>query len=123
MVGFLVFIVALILSGILLPIGFIWGVGEAFWKRGFKSGFNRISDYFFDMALSIDQLGNVTCKELFNDTLILNRSKNRFGNPDETISSVLGKNKRDNTLTRTGKILDYVLDKLDKNHSINSIDQ
>ena len=68
-------------------------------------------------------VGNVTCKELFNDTLILNNSENIFGDPDETISSVLGKNKRDGTLTKTGKILAAILDKLDKNHTIKSIDQ
>lgn len=121
--GILIFIVAAILAIILLPIGFIWGTIESFWRRGFKSGFKRISEYFFDIALSIDQLGNVACRELFNDALIVNRSVHRFGNPDETISSVLGKNKQDNTLTVAGKVLDYVLDKLDKNHSINSIEQ
>lgn len=121
--GILIFIIAAILSIVLLPIGFIWGVVEAFWKRGFKSGFKRISEYFYDMALSIDQFGNVTCKELFNDTLIINSSDDRFGDPDETISSVLGKNKRDGTLTKTGKILSWILDKLDKNHVIKSIDQ
>ena len=123
MIGIVVFIIAILLSLILLPIGFIWSTVEAFWNRGWKSGWNRVSEYFFDMALSIDQLGNVTCKELFNDTLIVNSSKNRFGDPDETISSVLGKNKRDNTLTKPGKILSWILDKLDKNHVIKSIDQ
>ena len=123
MIGFLIFIIAVIIGSILLPIGFIWGVGEAFYRRGWKSGWNRISDYFYDIALSIDQLGNVTCKELFNDTLISHKSENKFGNPDETISSVLGKNKRDGTLTKAGKALDYILDKLDKDHTINSIDQ
>jgi hypothetical protein len=123
MIGFLIFLVAVVLSSILLPIGFIWGVGEALVNRGWKSGWERISDYFYDMALSVDQLGNVTCKELFNDVLIVNSSTNRFGNPDETISSVLGKNKRDNTLTKGGKVLASILDKLDKNHITNSIDQ
>jgi hypothetical protein len=50
------------------------------------------------------------------------KSKHRFGHPDETISSVLGKNKRDNTLTKLGAILSNVLDFLDENHSIKSIE-
>jgi len=121
--GILIFIVAAILATILLPIGLVWGIGEAFVEKGFKSAWGRLSDYFFDTALSIDQLGNVACKELFNDTLIKNNSQNRFGDPDETISSVLGKNKRDGTLTKTGIALSWILDKLDKNHVIKSIDQ
>ena len=121
--GILIFIVAAILSVVLLPIGFIWGIGEAFFKRGLKSAWKRLSNYFYDMALSIDQLGNVACKELFNDALILHSSENKFGNPDETISSVLGKNKRDGSLTKAGRILSNILDKLDKNHVTKSIDQ
>jgi 8-oxo-dGTP diphosphatase len=41
---------------------------------------------------------------------------------DETISSVLGKNKKANTLSKIGKGLDWILDILDKNHSIKSIE-
>ena len=45
----------------------------------------------------------------------------RFGNFEETISSVLGKNQLKGTLTRTGKALVWVLDKIDKNHCKKSI--
>jgi hypothetical protein len=79
--------------------------------------------YFLNLALSIDQLGNALCRELFNKTLIKSNSSHIFGNPDETISSVLGKNKRDSTLTFTGKILASILDKIDENHCVNSIDE
>lgn len=41
----------------------------------------------------------------------------------ETISGVLGKNERDNTLSKTGKILVWILNKLDKNHCFKSIDK
>ena len=46
----------------------------------------------------------------------------KFGDEDETISSVLGKNKLTKTLTKTGKTLDWILEKLDRNHSIESIE-
>lgn len=121
--GFIFFIVSMVLGWILIPMGVIWGFVEAFVKRGFKSSLKRLNKYFFDIAISIDQLGNVACKELFNDVLIRYYSKNRFGNPDETVSSVLGKNKRDNTLTVAGNVLERILHFLDKNHSINSIEQ
>ena len=45
-----------------------------------------------------------------------------FGNPDETISSVLGKNQRDNTLTLLGKLIVWVLNMVDENHSEKAIE-
>ena len=44
-----------------------------------------------------------------------------FGNSDETISSALGKNKENNTLTGFEKVIDNILDIIDKNHSLDSI--
>ena len=55
---------------------------------------------------------------LFNKVLI-NEKGYRFGDIRETISSVLGKNQRDKTLTKTGKVLVWVLD---KNHCEKSIE-
>jgi hypothetical protein len=77
-------------------------------------------EYFFSSALSIDKFANRELRTLWNKTL---RKDNgyAFGKLDETISSALGKNKRDNTLTKAGKILCLILDKIDKNHCINSI--
>lgn len=121
MKGIVVFIIAVVLSSILVPIGFFWGVVDSFYKRGFKEGYKRLSDFFWDSALSIDQTANVLCREFFNDTLILPNGY-KFGNPDETISGVIGKNKLESKLTRAGRLLDWVLDKIDNNHSINSIE-
>ncbi len=39
-----------------------------------------------------------------------------FGKENETISSALGKNERDKTLSKKGKLLVKILDFLDKNH-------
>ncbi|CAA0254832.1 hypothetical protein V2605_03440 [Tenacibaculum maritimum] len=118
----LLLIVAILLFAILLPVAVVWGIGASFWKRKFKNGTKEVAQWFYAWALSIDQLGNVVCKELFNDAL--RKPKGAiFGNPDETISSVLGKNKLTNTLTGTGRALDWVLNKLDPNHSINSIEE
>jgi len=121
--GILLFIAAVILNLILLPVALIWGVVESFWQRGLGSALKRINKYFFDLAISLDQFGNVVCKELLNDALIKSSSPYKFGNPDETISSVLGKNKREGHLLKIGKAVDYTLDKLDENHSIKSIEQ
>ena len=68
------------------------------------------SGYFFKLAISLDQLGNVAMSRLFNDILI-HPNRDLFGDEDETISSVLGKNKLNGTLKPIGKFLVYVLDK------------
>lgn len=76
----------------------------------------------YKVALGIDQLGNVVCARLFNFFLI-DAAGHQFGNEDETISSVLGKNKRANTLTLFGMLLDILLEFIDKNHNIEAIEE
>ena len=85
----------------------------------FKGG--NVSNYFKETAIDIDRFGNRNLRTLLNETLQKNGYK--FGDERETISSALGKNKRDNTLTKTGIIICDILDYLDKNHCIKSIKQ
>lgn len=113
----LLFLIALILFCIFAPIGFIVTLIP---KRNW---WWHIKKYSFKLAHTIDQSGNVVCEDMFNYTLIKKNAVNKFGNPDETISSVIGKNKVKNNLTKTGNILDNILDKIDPNHSIKSIDE
>lgn len=120
--GVLLYIVSLIISIILLPLGFVYMIFKMIYKqRFFQEGLPAINQKFLKLATAVDIYGNVACSELFNDTLIKKESIDRFGNYGETISSVIGKNKIKNTLTKTGKILDYILDFFDPNHSIKSI--
>ena len=70
----------------------------------------------------MDKFGNREFRTLLNKTLIL-ESGHKFGDMNETISGVLGKNERDKTLSKTGKILVLILNKLDKNHCLKSIDK
>lgn len=108
--GFILTIIAYILLLILSPVGFIWAI------------FTRPKDYFWRIAISLDQLGNVICAEAMNFLLIQPFSKYKFGNPDETISSVLGKNQLHDRLKPFGKWVVEVLGRLDENHSIKSIE-
>jgi hypothetical protein len=103
-------IVAILLSIILFPIGFI--VSMFYPKRG---------KYLYKIALGIDQLGNIVCARLFNFFLI-DLDGYQFGDEDETISSVIGKNKQANTLTMFGMLLDVILEKIDKNHTVDAIE-
>lgn len=85
------------------------------WYKG------ELNEYRMNLAISVDQYSNGLCKYLFNQILI-KKTGYKFGNIDETISSVIGKNKVDNTLTWFGAFCDWFLDVLEKEHSIKSID-
>ena len=80
----------------------------------------RTKGYFKDSAISLDKYANREFRTLWNKTL---RKINgyQFGNIGETISSALGKNERDNTLTKTGKALVWILNQLEKDHCFLSI--
>jgi hypothetical protein len=80
----------------------------------------RSSSYFRDTALSIDIFANREYRTLWNKTL---RKPNgyEFGFIGETISSALGKNQRDKTLTTAGKVLVWILDRFEQDHCLNSI--
>jgi hypothetical protein len=117
MIGLILFILSTFLAGVIYPIGFIYSVGLTILKSGYK----RLDDYLFNCAYATDQHANVFLAKLFNDVMI-KTGGHKFGNPDETISSVLGKNKLMGKLSLFGKCLDYILHLLDNNHSIKSIE-
>lgn len=109
--GFLLSLIAYLLLLILAPIGIVWSI------------LKRPKNYFWRIAISLDQLGNVICAEPMNSIFLNERAKDFFGNPDETISSVLGKNQVNESLSISGKILVNLLSSLDENHSIKSIEE
>lgn len=108
-------IIAIMLFVVIEPISFVYVV---FWKKKFS--FSRINGYLRSFAIDVDRFGNHHFRSLFNATLIT-ADGYKFGDFRETISSVLGKNQRDKTLTRTGEVLVFILDKIDKNHCEKSI--
>jgi len=79
--------------------------------------------YFKDTAINLDRFGNREFRFSLNKYLILEKSPDRFGSIEETISSVLGKNELTDNLTTLGKLLCWVLDKIEKNHCIKSINK
>lgn len=87
------------------------------WKYRIK--WNTINGFFHETAIDIDRFGNRNFRTLLNMTLQKNGYE--FGDINETISSALGKNKRDKTLTKTGLVVCSILDSLDEDHCIKSI--
>jgi hypothetical protein len=78
------------------------------------------SGYFKSSAINLDKFGNREFRTLFNKVLITDKG-HRFGNIEETISSVLGKNQLTGTLTKCGLILVWILDKIENDHALKSI--
>jgi len=115
--GILLFIISIILLVATGPIGIIYGFFYSLFTRSVPG----IGEYFLEIAISIDQLGNVMMQHFLN-LILIQKIGYKFGNRDETISSVIGKNLENDTLTAFGKFLNKILDALDPNHSLNSID-
>jgi hypothetical protein len=117
--SFLLFLIAFILVVSFSVIGMVFTIIKSLVY--FNSGI--LKSYFFRLAVSLDQFGGVAIGGLFNAIMISKKSLNKFGDPDETISSVLGKNKREGTLIYWGVVLESLLDYFDPNHSIKSIEE
>lgn len=107
MKGLALMIVAFCLALVLLPCGFVYQLVSTLLKS--------CNSYLFTIAKSIDQMGNVVCARLF-DLALIKKLDNPFGNEDETISSVLGKNKINNNLTWLGHLIAALLNKIEKEH-------
>ena len=117
MKGLILFLTAKTLQLIFYPIGFVYSCMLTF----LKNGYHELDKYLFECAIADDQQANTYLAKLFNDILI-KVGGHRFGNPDETISSVLGKNYLSNKLSLIGKGLNCILNLFEKNHSVNSIE-
>lgn len=117
LLGTVLFLISLLLLAFTGPFGLLYGIACTLRKQGLKG----LGAYLLEMAISVDQLGNVMMQHLLNAVWI-KKGGYPFGNRDETISSALGRNKQDQTLTGFGRGIDCILDRLDPNHSLNSID-
>lgn len=112
--GILLYIIAIILFNPLTLLNLI----VVLYKYGCT--WKVFNGYFKQTAIDIDRFGNHNFRTLLN-TLLITEEGYQFGNFKETISSALGKNKRDNTLTKLGKIICSILNFIDKNHVEKSI--
>jgi hypothetical protein len=116
--SFLLFGIAFVLVVTTTPIGFLY----ALLRQLFSGKIKTLQIYFIEVALALDNAGNVIMQHLLNDTLLNKNTNNyQFGNKKETISSVIGKNHLTNTLSPLGKALNAFLNFIDKDHSMNSI--
>jgi hypothetical protein len=109
-------LVAILLLYILFPIIIIFMVIK-FILTGDK---RMMLVWFYRTAREIDVFANINCGEFFN-SIFLTEGGYKFGKQNETISSVIGKNQRSNTLSIAGMILRKILDYIDEDHCKKSI--
>jgi 8-oxo-dGTP diphosphatase len=116
--SFLLFCIAFILLLTTAPIGFLYALIRQIIFEKVKT----LSIFFTEVALVLDEAGNVVMQHLLNDTLLIkNKNTYFFGNKKETISSVIGKNSLTGTLAPLGIALNSFLNFIDKGHTLNSI--
>lgn len=104
--GYLLFLLATVLMWSLLPIAVVYNL--------FRSAFHG-GDRMQQVAILIDQAGNVIFGSLFND-IFITKDGYKFGDRRETVSRVLGINKRHKTLSKAGQLLADILNWIDENH-------
>jgi hypothetical protein len=105
--GFFLNILASIIKWILQPVGYIYGAIFSLINGEFQ-------EYNLNIAKIKDIFGNVLCKYLFNQVLIV-KSGYSFGS-FETISYVLGVNRHYGKLTKIGSYIVWFVEKRDPGH-------
>lgn len=80
----------------------------------------RKKGYFRSTAVNVDIFANREFRATWNKHLITFGGY-KFGKEGETISSALGKNKKQGTLSKKGELLCKILDWFQEDHCLNSI--
>lgn len=133
-ISIILFLIAFFVSPVINLMGLIFSVIYISTNRRFIGNKKAIfSAYFGNHALSKDQHGNASNWHFFN-VAMLKKSKIKllegksnetglddfvvsFGNPDETISYVLGKNRNLKALNLHGRFWAWFLNLIDKGHT------
>ena len=122
--------VAIVLGVILIPAWIIWTIVNIIKrtvdskdkKTALEKSVGYLSSIVRSLAVGVDQIGNSLCRDMLNQ-LLIEEDGYKFGKVNETISSVLGKNERDWTLSVIGTIIAEILDQIDKDHCKKSIQE
>ena len=114
----LLFLIATCLLIATAPIGILFAIG----RQLVASKVIMLNIYLLEVALVLDQAGNVIMQHFLNFALLKKKKHTYlFGNKNETISSVIGKNSLTGTLNSVGLMTDAFLNFIDNRHSLDSI--
>jgi hypothetical protein len=124
----LLLLLAIALKTTLSPFLVLYGIAKGIYtgvKIGFKeNGFWGIFsgpyvamyEWIGEVTISIDQMGNVLGRDLWNDVF---RKPGGYDAGDrlDTISYFIGANEKKGTLTKAGRVMAKILNKLDAGHT------
>ena len=115
--GFILAFIAVFFTYLFSPFLIIYGMV-------ISCSLRTMNDYFFNIAVAVDRLGNVIAGPFLNHAAITPRGY-KYGNGKETISSGTGKNhiKQPREFRLFGRSIRYYLDQIEKDHCVNSIGQ
>lgn len=116
----LLLFIAVVFGFVLIPCGIVFTGVQAIRQRSWRKIVGYLDKSAGALALAIDHFGNTVCRDLFN-AIFIKGNCHDFGDIRETISSVLGRNYRYGTLTRTGRVLVAILDAIDPGHVTKAI--
>ena len=114
--GILLFIVAIVSTFLVGSLSLVFSIVYYLVTLKWRTGSKVINAWFYKLALSVDQLGNVLCTTPFNLILIKSYDSMSFGDEDDTISYVLAVNHNRQTLTGVGRFFGNLLELLDNDH-------
>lgn len=118
----LMFLVATVLLCTVGTFGLIYSLIHSVKSLKKEALANFWADVFYHLALGIDKIGNVLLQTFLTHTCLKDRLVFPFGNIYHTISHVLAVNYLvHNNLTRFGKCIVYILEKIDHNHMQKSL--
>lgn len=113
--GLLHLIAAIIISAFVLPIGFLYSVGNRILEK--------LDNYFYSIAYKINVFSTYVCSDFYNDILLKKNSitKFLFGKRNVSISYHIGKNIEYKSLSQVGKIINSILNIIEKDHCIKAV--
>ena len=115
LLGFILFVIAIIISPIIIVWGTLEAILKAFYKRSIGFALTFLGSFFFSLAIVIDMLLNVFIQVPAN-RLLKYYDGYPFGKAGDTFSKALGRNKKIGNLRPLGIYICKFLHLLDKNH-------
>ena len=122
MTGLILYMTASILAFFAKPVQFFYHLYTEVKSALTLANLKKIDNEFLAKAILQDKYCCHEDAELLNALFLTKDSKHLFGNIKETISSVLGKNLVAGTLTKRGYEICRILNDLEKDHVLISID-
>lgn len=114
-ISILLWLVSIILKYLTFVISFVFTpIYYLVTLKWLKGGY-KLSEWFYNMAISNDQGGNVQSALTFQKMFTRGKAF-EFGEPDDTVSYVLARNRYKGRLNAFGRIIAWLLDKIDHKH-------